>query len=101
MKMAVQEQENVVNLYETVLGELEKGIQLIGHHFPPDSFTLEIKEALVNSAEILLEVSVLLEPLLSEDEAVTEVIWKIVSCLEAVYEEELRSMVVGSSFGGP
>ena len=46
----------------------------------------EIKEALVDGAENLLEVSVLLEPLLSKGEAVTEGIWKIASCLESVYE---------------
>ena len=56
---------------------------------------MEIKEALVGGAEYQLKVSVLLEPLLSKGEAVTEGIRKIATCLEAVYEEELRSVVGG------
>ena len=56
---------------------------------------MEIKEVLVDGAEYQLEVSVLLEPLLSEGEAVTEGLRKIATCLEAVYEEESRSVVGG------
>ena len=54
-KMAVQE-ENAAELCETVLGELERGVQLIVHHFPLDSLSLEIKEALADGAEYLIEV---------------------------------------------
>ena len=68
-------------LCKTVLSELERGIQLIARHFSLDSLSLKIKEALVDGAENLLEVSVRLEPLLSEGEAVsvTEEIRKIAS----------------------
>ena len=85
--MAVQ--EHVAELCEAVFSELER---VIVHHFPLNSLSLEIKEDLVDGAKNLLEVSVLLEALFSEGEAVTERIQKIVTCLEAVYKEELGSV---------
>ena len=88
--MAVQ--EHVAELCEAVFSELERGVQVIVHHFSLNSLSLEIKEDLVDGAENLLEVSVLLEALFSEGEAVTVRIQKIVTCLEAVYKEELRSV---------
>ena len=74
----------------TVFGELEKGIELM-RHLSLESLSLEGKEALVDGAERLFEVSVLLEPLVSDDAgAISEAIRQILICLEAAHEEEVR-----------
>lgn len=95
-------QADDVELCETVLGELERGVELIRNHYPLESLSLETKEALVDGAERLLEVSVLLEPLLSnEGEAITEGIRQIVTSLEAICEAEIRRLVAGRHYGRP
>ena len=94
-------QESNDELCYTVLGELKRGVELI-RHFSLESLPLESKQALVDAAERLFEVSVLLEPLLSNDaEPISEAIRQILICLEASYEEEVRSVVVGHRRGRP
>ena len=97
-KMGVQVDD--VELCETVLGELERGVELIRNHYPLESLSLETKEALVEQGtERLLEVSVLLEPLLSnKGKAITR---QIVTSLEAIYEADIRRLVAGRHRGRP
>lgn len=72
-----------------VLDDLERGGELIRHYLSLESLSLERKEALVDGAERLLVVSILLEPLLSilnDTGAISEAIRDIVICLEVDYE---------------
>ena len=84
-----------------VFGELERGVELI-RHLSLESLSLEGKEALVDGAERLFEVSILLEPLVFNDaRAISEAIRQILICLEAAHEEEVRLLVVSRRRGRP
>lgn len=75
---------------EAVLGELE----MIKHSFPLSS--LEAKEDAIDGAEILLQVSVLLEPLLPEENgsAITREIQHIIAQMVAEYEDSFYATVI-------
>ena len=81
-------------LCEVVLGEVERGIEIISHNYPLGS--LETKEAIIDGGERLLEVAVLLESLLpSEDGAtITREIQQLLVHLITDYEQELLYMIV-------
>lgn len=76
-----------VLLCETVLGELERGIQIIRSSLPIAS--LEAWEDLIEGAELLLQISVLVEPLLPDQyqSAITREIQHIVQLTVAEYED--------------
>ena len=67
-------------------------------HLSLELLSLEGKEALVNGAERLFEVSVLLEPLVSNDAGA---IRQMLICLEAAHEEEVRLLVFSRRRGRP
>ena len=81
-------------LCEVVLGEVERGIEIISHNYPLGS--LETKEAIIDGGERLLEVAVLLESLLpSEDGAtITREIQQLLVHMITDYEQELLYMIV-------
>lgn len=87
-------EESNGELCEVVLGEVERGIEIISHNYPLGS--LETKEAIIDGGERLLEVAVLLESLLpSEDGAtITREIQQLLVHMITDYEQELLYMIV-------
>ena len=83
-------------LCEVVLGEVERGIEIISHNYPLAMGSLETKEAIIDGGERLLEVAVLLESLLpGEDGAtITREIQQLLVHMITGYEQELLYMIV-------
>ncbi len=87
----------LADLCEEVLGEVEGGLEVIRHH---SSLTTE---ALIDGAERLLEMAVLVEPLLpvrSDAMALTSAIQQVVVHLRLAYEERVLSMCTTPSGRG-
>ena len=74
----------------TVLNELERGLEVVKLQFHEGP--IEMKMAVIDGAERLLEVSVLLEQLLPDGDALTGEIQQLIAQLITVYEDEINSV---------
>ena len=79
-----------LELCDTVLSDLIKGIELIESSYPNNK--LEAEEDAIEGAELLLQVSVLLEPLLPEEHRadVTREIQHLISEMLSQYEHDFN-----------
>lgn len=91
--------DSTLCLCESALYEIEKAINIIGQDF--GSSTLEMKQAILEGAEGLLQVSVLLEPLLPPEDGpmITGSIQHIITEMIALCESEYQDK--GVSCGRP
>ena len=76
-------------LCEHALDELERGVRIVKDTFP--SGTLEMKKAILEAAEGLLQASILLEPLLPEGgDTITRSIQQMLSEMTGLYESDYQ-----------
>ena len=83
-----------LELCDTVLSDLIKGIELIESSYPNNN--LEAEEDAIEGAELLLQVSVLLEPLLPEEHRadVTREIQHLLSEMLSQYEHDFHCTMI-------